>query len=96
MGSEARILKQVLDILRGNPKVYVLRMAHAPAGTPDVIACINGKFMGIEVKEDVGGSYALTPQQKLRATQILQAGGEFWVVDKHNVQYFSDAINAMC
>lgn len=46
----------------------------ADAGTPDILACINGRFFGIEVKK---------PKEKLREEQeackikILSCGGVF-------------------
>ena len=42
------------------------------AGVPDIIACINGMFWGIEVKRP--GKVA-TPIQERRGTEIQKAGG---------------------
>lgn len=92
MANEAAVLRKVMNILQNREDCYVVRMDKAPTGTPDVIACVGGRFVGIEVKDDVNGAYTLTPAQKIRAERIMRAGGEFLVVDKNNVQYFDDTI----
>lgn len=43
------------------------------SGIPDIIACINGRFVGIEVKRSDGGQ--ISPLQKLKLKQIENAGG---------------------
>ena len=68
-----------------NPKCYYVRMVHAPIGTPDIIACVYGRFVAIEVKDDENGEYRITEAQKMRARKILNADGDFYVIDKHNV-----------
>ena len=85
MSDEASVLKKTLSILKNRKGIYVIRMDNAPIGTPDIIACIDGCFVGIEVKDDVLGSYSLTLAQKMRGEQIMNAGGEFWLVDKTTV-----------
>ena len=85
MANEAAVLRKVMNILRLRKDCYAVRMDNAPTGTPDVIACVNGRFVGIEVKDDVNGSYTLTAAQKVRGKRILDAGGLFIVVDKHTV-----------
>lgn len=41
-------------------------------GVPDIIACINGRFIGIEVKRENG---VLSEVQKIHLQQIKNAGG---------------------
>ena len=94
MANEAKVLKQTLEVLKKHDRVYAIRMANAATGIPDIIACIGGRFVGIEVKDDVGGTYTLTEAQKVRAKQILQSGGDFWIVDNHNVDYLNDTIDS--
>lgn len=43
------------------------------AGTPDILACVNGIFVGIEVKRPTGGR--VTALQKHHIKCIQQAGG---------------------
>jgi hypothetical protein len=42
------------------------------AGVPDIIACLQGRFVGIEVKSEKG---KLSDLQKLNIQQIREAGG---------------------
>lgn len=44
-----------------------------PAGTPDILACVNGHFIGIEVKKPVGG--VVSELQKLKIREINHSGG---------------------
>lgn len=46
------------------------------AGVPDIIACINGKFVGIEVKRPGG---RVSELQKHQIEQIQQSGGVAFV-----------------
>lgn len=55
--------------------------AFSVAGTPDLLCCIGGKFVGIEVK--VAGESA-TRLQLQRGEEIKKAGGLFYVV--HSVR----------
>ena len=44
-----------------------------PAGIPDNLACINGKFVAIEVKRTKGG--IVSPLQKAQIEKIKENGG---------------------
>lgn len=44
-----------------------------PSGIPDVLACINGKFIAIEVKRSKGG--IVSPLQKAQIEKIKENGG---------------------
>lgn len=43
------------------------------AGIPDILACINGRFIAIEVKNPNGGE--LSALQKLKLKKIEESGG---------------------
>ena len=47
----------------------------APAGTPDIVSCILGKFIGIECKRPRGGRQS--EAQKLAQAKIEAAGGVY-------------------
>lgn len=47
------------------------------AGTPDILACIKGRFVAIEVKREEGGE--VSPLQKANIKMIQQAGGVAFV-----------------
>ena len=44
-----------------------------PSGIPDILACINGKFVAIEVKRTKGG--VISPLQKAQIEKIKENGG---------------------
>lgn len=61
--SEASVLSRTIEVLKEHG-AYVIRASSNAIGTPDVIACLNGRFLGIEVKLDCNGSYRVTMAQK--------------------------------
>lgn len=44
-----------------------------PSGIPDILACIDGKFVAIEVKRTKGG--VISPLQKAQIEKIKENGG---------------------
>lgn len=44
-----------------------------PSGIPDILACINSKFVAIEVKRTKGG--VVSPLQKAQIAKIKESGG---------------------
>ena len=46
-------------------------------GAPDVTVCWSGKFIGIEIKSEIG---TMSPAQKRAKAQIEAAGGEYHIV----------------
>ncbi|MBR4889734.1 MAG: VRR-NUC domain-containing protein [Clostridia bacterium] len=46
-------------------------------GIPDIVCCIKGRFVGIEVKQANGHQ---SEAQKVCENNILAAGGEYWLV----------------
>ena len=58
-------------------------------GIPDIICCIKGKFVGIEVKQEHGHQSAA---QKVTCKNIQAAGGEYWLVWSYEdfVEQFND------
>lgn len=65
-------IKKYLDHI-GAYHVKIHGSAFMPAGTPDILACVKGVFVGIEVKKPKGGR--VSELQKLKLTQIEKAGG---------------------
>lgn len=55
--------------------VYVFKTINAnKAGVPDILCCVNGKFVALEVKR-IGLEHNLTEAQKLNIENIKTAGG---------------------
>lgn len=53
----------------------------AKAGAPDIIICVNGKFVGFEVKTETGKQSDL---QKEAEAKIKRAGGLYFIVRSVN------------
>jgi Holliday junction resolvase len=53
------------------------------SGVPDIVACIKGRFIGIEVKAGKGKPTAL---QERNLTQIMDAGGIAVLVNEHGIK----------
>ena len=74
-GAEKKVennIKKYLDSLNA----YYLKVhgsMYQPAGTPDILACVNGKFVAIEVKRPNGG--VLSELQKSKLKKIENSGG---------------------
>lgn len=57
--------------------VYVVKVITANrAGVPDLVCCINGTFVGIEVKQP---GKKPSPLQLAHLQQIRDAGGDGWI-----------------
>ena len=72
---EADIVKAILKYLKTVPGCFCWKEhggMYGTAGIPDIIACINGRFYGFEVKTAVGKP---TKLQESMIRKILAAGG---------------------
>lgn len=87
--SEKHIQKRVLRFLDGCHIYYVKTMVSSRAGVPDCIACINGKFVGIEFKGDGGKESQL---QKLAGRKIVASYGQYFVISPKNIKAFLNRI----
>ena len=85
--NESQVLAKAKGILNDNQNTLVFRITNT-IGMPDLIANVNGRFLGIEVKDDKNGAYGLTKAQKIRLRSIAKSGGVGCVIDKHNADDF--------
>lgn len=77
---EADIVKAILKYLKTVPKCFFWKEhggMYGRAGIPDIIACIDGKFYGFEVKTEIGRP---TKLQNSTMAKIRNAGGIAQVV----------------
>ena len=73
--SEQDIQKKIIKMLEKDYKAYVVKIIQAnKAGVPDILACINGKFIGIEVKRPKTKNN-VSRLQEYNLIMIKQAGG---------------------
>jgi Holliday junction resolvase len=77
---EADIVKAIMRYLKTLPICFCWKEhggMYGTAGVPDIIACIDGKFYGFEVKTEKGQP---TELQKATIRKIIKAGGVAVVV----------------
>ena len=77
---EADIVKAIVKYLRTVPRCFFWKEhggMYGTAGIPDIIACIDGRFFGFEVKTEDGNP---TKLQEATIRKILAAGGVALVV----------------
>lgn len=72
---ENRIKRHIREI--GGWFVKFYGCAYSKAGIPDLIVCVNGRFVAIEVKADYGSPSEL---QLYNVKKIREAGGLAWVL----------------
>lgn len=74
-GPEKKVEAQIKNYLDSLGAYYlkVHGSMYQPAGTPDILACVNGRFVAIEVKRPSGGRVSALQKSKLK--QIEAAGG---------------------
>ncbi len=80
---EHDIQTRIIQYLRGREYTYVLNVggsASTAKGTPDLIVCYRGMFVGFEIKRDES-IYSATEAQKIRLRQIKAAGGYGFLVE---------------
>jgi len=74
---EQQIQAKIQKYLQGQGYYVVNVMKASRSGVPDLLVCIEGTFVGLEVKTDIGRP---TELQKYNIAQINDAGGIAGVV----------------
>lgn len=72
---EKDIVKAIMKYLKTVPHCFAWKEhggMYGTAGIPDIIACVDGRFYGFEVKTETGKSTGL---QEATIRKILKAGG---------------------
>lgn len=76
---ESTITKKVKDYLETQPDVHFYKASDRyHKGISDIIACVRGRFVAIELKKDGG---VTSPHQSLFIKQVEMAGGIGGVCD---------------
>lgn len=86
MTPEAKVKKKIHDALKkaGAYAVNYIGGMYAANGTPDILACLDGRFIGIEAK---AGYNKPTGIQVVSLTRITKAGGLGLVINEKNLDY---------
>ena len=90
---EAKVKKKVralLDKYGAYHFSYVVTGWGSGKGVPDIIACVNGKFFGIECKAD--STKEPTALQIKNLERIHETGGVALVIHKDNLDYLESAL----
>lgn len=84
MTPEAKVKAKVVKILKehGVYYFYPVTGGFGRSGIPDIICCVNGKFLAIECK---AGKNKPTPLQEMEMQKIRDAGGIAMVVNETNI-----------
>ena len=84
---EKKVKDKVVKILKEYEAYYFYPVTggFGASGVPDIIACYNGKFVGIEVKADLKKRGPTALQMKNLA-HISKCGGVALIVDKDNTE----------
>jgi Holliday junction resolvase len=91
---EKIIKDKVVAILKSEGVYYFFPATHGygRSGVPDIIACVNGHFVGIECK---AGGNKPTVLQERELTAIRDNGGVAVVVDEMNWDITRDIVRRM-
>lgn len=81
---EAKVKSAVVKLLKANDVYYFFPATggYGRSGVPDIIACVKGRFLGIECK---AGGNKPTELQLRELHKINKAGGITYVIDEANV-----------
>lgn len=90
---ESKVKKRVKKVLDEMQVYYFMPVTsgYGNSGVPDVVACIKGKFFGIECK---AGNNKPTALQDKHMHNIRESGGAAFVVDETNVDTLHALIHA--
>ncbi len=70
--------KKVIDEIRSYDRTWVNKIERAnERGCPDLLCCVRGVFLAIEIKE---GTDRVSPIQRAQMEKIAYAEGDAWVV----------------
>ena len=91
---EAKVKAKVVKQLQALGAYYFSPVTggYGRSGVPDIVACINGRFVGIECKAGKGVTTAL---QDKNLEAIRQNGGKSFVLNEDNVDSLTAVLKVM-
>ena len=92
MTPEAKVKNKVVKLLKEAGVYYFYASTHGfgRSGVPDLVCCLQGKFVGIECK---AGKNKPTPLQEKEMAAIRAAGGTTLVVNEENINDVKELLN---
>ena len=93
---EKKVKRKIVDILKqyGMYYFYPVTGGYGASGVPDIVACYNGRFIGIEVKADLKKNKPTALQQR-NLSEIAQHGGVALVIDAYNLDYLKEVLDGL-
>jgi Holliday junction resolvase len=93
---EKKVKKKVVEILKqyGAYYFYPVTGGFGASGVPDIVACCNGRFLGIEVKADAKKRGPTALQQK-NLNAINATGGVGVVIDANNLDELEEVMKRL-
>ena len=98
MKRETKLQKRIVNYIKGAGGYVSVydpaenRPTYMPAGTPDIQACIGGRFFGIELKTNIGTP---TAQQIFKLNEIAASGGVALIVNEYSEDALKELIDAL-
>lgn len=91
---EKHFQKKVIAHLKSMPNTWYFKASERSLrGIPDIIACVNGIFVAMELKRDALNK--ASPLQQFTIDQIIRAKGCAWVVSPENWDKTKEALKAL-
>ena len=90
-----KLVKNKIKVILQDGGVYYampIGSGYGNAGVPDVLACVNGRFLAVEAKAGKGKTTAL---QDAHLEKIKTAGGVSMVVNELNLDQLKETIKWM-
>ena len=89
---ESKVKAKVREILKAHGAYYFTPVGSAfgQSGIPDIIACLNGRFIGIECK---AGKNTLSALQAMNLANIFASGGVALVINENNLKELSSCLS---
>jgi len=90
---EVKVKKQCVALLKAHGAYHFFPVAsgYGRVGIPDIVACIDGHFLGIECK---AGSNRPTALQEAEMEKIRSAGGTTLVINEDNINQLQEWLHA--
>lgn len=91
---EKKVKDKVVRLLKAHGVYYFFPATHGygRSGVPDIVCCVNGRFLGIECK---AGNNKPTELQMREMRGIEEAGGRTVVINEHNVDMVNDLVGEL-
>jgi len=93
---EKKVKRKVTALLKTYNAYYFYPVTggFGASGVPDIVACLNGRFLGIEVKADAKKRGVTALQQK-NLDAIAAQGGVALIIDSYNLNQLEDILEKL-